>query len=279
MEKLISVIMSTYNESETELKEAIESILNQSYENFEFIIIQDNPENYKAKHLLEAYQNKDMRIKLYFNKENLGLAASLNKGIEKSKGDYIARMDADDLSYDNRFEIQINFLENNKEIDFVSSSIDIFDGEKIIYKRMAKKYPQKEDLLFGPCFIHPAIIFRAESIKKAGGYKIEKYTRRTEDYDLFMRMYAMGMKGYNFEKSLLRYTESDVTIRKRKYRYRIDEAIIRYKGFKTLDLFPKGYLYVLKPLFIGLIPNFVAKKIKQHISRTSQGNKYEFYKK
>ncbi len=102
--------MSTYNETVEELKKAIDSILTQTFKNFEFIIILDNPQNYEHKKVINEYLSKDKRIIFLINESNIGLAASLNEGIENAKGDYIARMDADDISMPNRLEKEYNYL-------------------------------------------------------------------------------------------------------------------------------------------------------------------------
>lgn len=261
----ISVIMGVFN-GEERLKEAIYSIIEQTYENWEFIICDDCSTDGSYKKLLEIAE-KDKRIIIIRNEKNLGLASTLNKCIEIAKGEYIARMDDDDYSYLDRFEKQVDFLDNNIEYDFVSSSLDIYNGKIITHKQNAiSNKPKKEDFLWGSCFAHAATMFRKKSIDYVNGYRVSKETRRAEDYDLFMRMYSKGMKGYNFSESLYRYYVDQYSIsKKRKYIYRIDELIVRYKGFKSLRLFPKAIPYIFKPLLVGLIPNkfiiYIHKKI------------------
>ena len=116
---MISVLMCTYNEKVIELKESIESILNQSYANFEFIIVNDGPDNVKGKNVLNYYAQKDKRIKIIENEINIGLAASLNKGLDFCNGEYLARMDADDISMPDRLEKEMEFLKKYS-LDLVS---------------------------------------------------------------------------------------------------------------------------------------------------------------
>ena len=105
-------------------------------------------------------------------------------------------------------------------------------------------------------------MFRRESLEKVQGYREGRVTRRTEDYDLFMRLYAVGIVGYNIQQPLLRYTVNvDAMAKKSLYRYRIDEARVRYKGFKMLGLLPKGLPYVIRPLIVGLIPKKIIWKM------------------
>ena len=99
---LFSVLMSTYNETTKELDESINSILQQTYSNFEFLIINDNPNNYELEKTLKSY--KDSRIKIIHNEENLGLVKSLNNGLKYCNGQYVARMDADDISCPSRIQ-------------------------------------------------------------------------------------------------------------------------------------------------------------------------------
>lgn len=257
----VSIIMGVLN-AENRMQEAIKSIQNQTFFDWEFIICDDGSTDNTYKMLLRLAE-EDSRIKPIKNKENLGLTRTLNNCLKITRGKYIARMDDDDFSYPNRLKVQVDFLEVNREYDFVSSSVDIYDGEKVIYKEKRKEFPQKDDFLWNSPFVHPATMFRASKIKEIEGYRFAKETRRAEDYDLFMRMYAEGMKGYNFKESLLRYFVNSEAMRKRKYKYRIDEAIVRYKGFKMLGLFPKAAIYVIKPLVVGLFPNELLFKIKQ----------------
>ncbi|MDD4353774.1 MAG: glycosyltransferase family A protein, partial [Candidatus Nanoarchaeia archaeon] len=123
----ISVIMSAYN-TERYIAEAIESILNQTFKDFEFIIIDDGSTDDSLK-IIKRYVKKDRRIKLIHNKKNIGLTKSLNKGLKIAKGQYIARMDADDISLPQRFQIQYDFLEKNKDIFLIGTTAFLIDDK------------------------------------------------------------------------------------------------------------------------------------------------------
>ena len=250
----VSVIMGIYNGTNT-MDEAIASICNQKYTDWEMIICDDcSTDNTVEK--LEKWCLNDTRIQLLRNKYNMGLASTLNHCLQYAKGEYIARMDDDDVSYPERFREQVNFLNNNKEYAFVSSIVDCFDGQGIVRNRFLRKAePQKKDFLVGTQFVHPATMFRKECLVNVGGYQEKRVTRRVEDYDLFMRLYAIGYKGYNIQKPLLRYSVSIQGMKKKnKYIYRVDEARVRYRGFKKLGLLPWGIIYVIRPLIVGIIP-------------------------
>ena len=256
----VSIIMGVLN-AEDRVIEAIDSIRNQTFTDWEFIICDDGSTDNTYNILLEIAK-QDGRIKPIKNKHNMGLTRTLNRCLEVAKGEYIARMDDDDFSYSNRLQIQVDFLDKQQEYAFISSSVDIYDGDKVVYQEEKKETPQKEDFLWNSPFVHPATMFRSSKLKQVGGYRYAKETRRAEDYDLFMRMYAKGMKGYNNVEPLLRYFVNPEAMKKRKYRYRIDEVVVRYKGFKLLELLPKSILYVLKPLIVGLIPIHMLMEMK-----------------
>ena len=122
----ISVITSVFNESIDVIKLCIDSVLNQSIKNFEYIIVDDNPNSLKLYNFLKREENKDTRIKILRNDTNLGLVKSLNRGLNYSTGDYIARVDADDISKKSRLENQLEFLKKNN-LDFVCSNAKIID--------------------------------------------------------------------------------------------------------------------------------------------------------
>ena len=124
----ISVIMSVYNEKERELKAAIDSILGQTYQNLEFIIVLDNPLNKKLQSVIEDYAEKDSRIRFFINNQNIGLVGSLNNALEYVTGDFIARMDADDISLKTRLADQLDYLKKSNA-DFVFAGIEYIDED------------------------------------------------------------------------------------------------------------------------------------------------------
>lgn len=112
--------------------------------------------------------------------------------------------------------------------------------------------------------MHPTVIFSKKSLQLVNGYRIAKETKRCEDYDLFMRMYAKGFKGYNIQEDL--YSYKSIIDKNKKYRPmkdRIDEAIVRYKGYKAMGILAKGIPFIIKPILIALIPAKVFAIIKE----------------
>lgn len=126
----VTVLMSMYNTPLEQLKESIESILNQTYKNFEFLIIDDGS-NEECVNLVKSYNDK--RINLVRNEQNIGLEKSLNKGLKLAKGKYIVRMDTDDIAYTDRIEKQVDFIKKNSEYSIVGSKAEIFD-ESGVYR-------------------------------------------------------------------------------------------------------------------------------------------------
>lgn len=104
---------------------------------------------------------------------------------------------------------------------------------------------------------------RKEILDKVNNYKVEEITCRAEDYDLFMRIYANGYKGYNMQEFLYQFREDNDAFKRRAYKYRWDEIQVRYRGFKALGLIPSSFLYVIKPLIIGLIPQVILAKLRK----------------
>ena len=261
----VSVLMGIYNtRNKTMLEQALNSILNQTYKDFELIICDDGSTNNCLEWAKEICKG-DNRVVFLQNKENKGLAYTLNKCLENAKGEYIARMDDDDISYLDRFEKQVKFLDEHPEYGIVGSNMELFDDKKGSWgERKYKEIPKKESFLFRVATPHPTVICRKKDLIDVGGYRDEKFTKRVEDYDLYMRMFANGTKIYNFQKPLYKYREDVSCAKKKKYRYRFNEVRVRYKGFKELGLLPKGYIYVIKPLIAGLIPQKIIKLPKRY---------------
>lgn len=201
---LISVIMATFNEEVGWVSSAIESILNQSFVKFEFIIINDNPIRKDLDVLLNHFKEKDSRISLIKNKKNLGLAISLNIGLRQAKGKYIARMDADDISFSGRLEIQYTYMEANPSIHLVGAQcvfINI-EGKPIGQSKNPLRFRTiKKVAPYINVASHPTWIFRKEIVEKVKGYR--KIT--VEDYDFILRLISGGFKIKNLEKPLLYY--------------------------------------------------------------------------
>jgi glycosyltransferase involved in cell wall biosynthesis len=201
---LVSVLMPVFN-GERYLREAVESVLGQTYSNIEFIIIDDGSTDNSYELLLE-YQHLDNRISLHRHLENKGLVFSLNECIDLAEGKYLARMDADDICLPERIENQVEFLEKNSEIGILGSAIELFHS--IRAKSQKWIYPLddlsiKWELLLSSQFAHPAVMIRKSSLYQMDHFYSQEYSG-FEDYELWTRLLISNC-GANLEKILLKH--------------------------------------------------------------------------
>lgn len=214
---VVSVIMSVYNEPLEWLHQSINSILQQTFNDYEFIILCDNPSYFEGISLLNEYAKKDSRIILIFNEMNIGLTKSLNKGLSVAKGEYIARMDADDFSMPERFEKQLLYMTNHPEMDLCHTNYAYINENSIIKcRRVSDIRSATQDYLFWHNNIaHPTVMFR----RKVLGFRRPLYNegiRVGQDYELWTVLTA---EGYNFgfvDDVLLQYRLSINQISKNK---------------------------------------------------------------
>ena len=198
MKPKISVIMSVYN-GMPYLEQAVESIFRQTFEDFEFFIVDDASTDETWRYLKSL---RDMRIKLIQNKKNLGLAASLNIALRQAQGDFVARMDADDISLSIRFKEQINFLQKHPTIDICGSFVNVIDEtDKIIgqIKKPTSDEEIKKELFWLTPLLHPTWFAKKEVFRKLKGYD-EKWDY-VEDFEFLIR--ATDFKMANIPKYLL----------------------------------------------------------------------------
>ena len=206
----VTVIMSVYN-GEKYLREAIESILNQTFNNFKYLIINDGSTD-SSQEIILSYD--DPRIVFVENEENIGLTNSLNKGLEIAEGKYIARMDADDISLPNRLKEQVNFMNKNLDVGICGTMAQFIDSKgKVLRsgyneKVMRKDEDMKAQLLFRPCFLHPTVMFRLELIRSNGTMYTEIHGRYSQDYNLWYDLSYL-CEFANIPRGLLKYRIHD----------------------------------------------------------------------
>ena len=189
-EPLVSIVMPIYN-SETYLDEAILSIIHQTYENWELLVINEFGSSEEGKRIINRYASIDSRIRLIQNEVRLGIAESLNEGLRQAKGEYIARMDGDDISLPKRIEKQVEFMEENKNILLCGVQVEVFGSEKWDWKLETDPDQIRADALFySPC-VHPTILFRRDIIDKYNVFYNKDY-KASEDYDFFTRVLEHG---------------------------------------------------------------------------------------
>ena len=192
MSPKVTVLMSVFNGKEY-LREAIESILMQTFTDFDFIIIDDGSADETWETLTE-YAGRDKRIALFQNQENIGLTRSLNKGLKQAQGMYIARQDADDVSLPERLELEVRYLDENAEAVLVSSNVEIIDemGRTLIISDRAcdPDLVAWWMLFYNHVAGHSAVLFRRKNAIEAGGY--DPSVKYAQDYDLWLRLLGQG---------------------------------------------------------------------------------------
>ena len=178
----ISVVMSVYN-GERYLKEAIDSILNQTFTDFEFLIVNDGSTDAS----LEIIQScQDERIRLINNEQNIGLTKSLNKAMSQARGEYIARQDADDISLPNRFEEQIKYFDQHPEVALLGTSVYKIDEQGKVVGRITVPAKPGGNLLKANQFSHGSTMFKREVVDRLGGY--DELFRYCQDYEFWGRI-------------------------------------------------------------------------------------------
>ena len=232
----VTVLMSTYNEAESVLREAIYSILNQSYTDFELLIIIDNPSNCQLKHTLTDLASQDSRIRLVENENNLGLAQSLNKGIGFARGSYICRMDADDVSEPQRIEAQLNYLRTHR-LDLVGSKMSVIDedGSLLYYVDTLpiSSSSVAKALRYNNCVPHPTWFGTKELFSQ-----LYRQVPLCEDYDFLIRTIVSGHQVGNVPERLVCYRMSKASISRthlfEQYLYQVQLARA-YSSHKPFD--------------------------------------------
>jgi glycosyltransferase involved in cell wall biosynthesis len=228
----ISVLLPVYNAEKT-IAMAIESILNQSFKDFELILIDDGSRDQTLK-VIEPYLAKDSRIVLLKNPQNMRLAKSLNRGIEIARGKYLARMDADDYSYPDRFEKQFSYMEAHPDVGISGGTMEVVDANDNLTS--IRRYFLEDEIIrqnifyFSP-FCHPAIIMRKSVIDQVGGF-VHEYNP-AEDYELYFRIGKISKFG-NLDDVLLRYKILDSSMTgKQTWAMEKKSIQIRWKYFKS----------------------------------------------
>ena len=229
----VSIIMPIYN-AEKYIKKSIESILNQSYKNFELIIIDDGS-NDNSKNIIKKYN--DIRIKyFYFNHQ--GISKCLNFAIITAKYNLIFRMDADDIADKKRIEIQKLYMDTHPEVTLCGSFIYILNNKgKNTKKNLPVQYKDiKKLIVYNSCVMHPTFCFKKNDIISVGGYN-DKF-KYAQDYDLLLRLITANFKIFNIPKYLLSYRPNDKISSSKlllKIRY-TDLALYLYKNNYTTNL-------------------------------------------
>jgi len=266
---LVSIIMPVYNASRF-LEESIQSVLAQTYTNFELIIINDGSKDGSFE-IIQKYQKQDKRILIIDNKKNLGVVKCLNIGLRKSSGDYIARIDADDIWFPEKLMKQISFLRNNPNISLLGSSVIPINksgeekGKKIFNDQVFLEGEKLKEYLFkrNP-FCHSSIIFPASIINEIGAY--DENFINSEDYEFWFRILSKK-EGTIKEEKFVKYRiyPEMISLKKRKEQtwYAIKAKVKGIKYFKKPLYY---YSYLIFDLIDLIRPKFLSKLKKRFLN-------------
>jgi glycosyltransferase involved in cell wall biosynthesis len=259
--------MSVFN-GEKYLKESIESILKQTYSDFEFIIVNDASQDGTGEILLE-YQKKDNRIKIINNQTNIGLTKSLNKALKIAQGEYIARQDDDDLSLPERFEKQTEFLKKNPEIKMlgtfahsINNKGDILREEKfpISNEEIRKAFIKRNQ------FIHGSVMIEKKALSKIGFYNEDFQT--SQDYELWFR-FLRKFKSANLPLFLVRkrYLKDMVSLEKEKTQIE-NGFFLKKKAIRMGEYSKLCYFYFLRIWLSSKCPLLIKKFLRKHVLKS-----------
>ena len=251
--KKISILMGIYNCAST-LREAIDSIVAQTYDNWEFIICDDGSRDESHAIALEYAEKDPRRFRIIQNEKNLGLNATLNKCLRLADGDYIARMDGDDLCAPDRFEKEAAFLNAHPEYAIVSCHMTTFDEEGTWGLVTTKEMPQVRDFpTTVPMFVHAACMIRREAFLDVEGYTEDKRLLRVEDYHLWYKFYAKGYRGYNLQEALYHMRDDRNAKFRRNAQARKNGIYATFVGFHMVKLPAWMYIYAVKNALVETV--------------------------
>ena len=252
----VSIIMGIYNCEDT-LAESIESVVNQTYDNWELIMCDDCSVD-KTYDIAQKYQKMyPNKIKVIKNERNITLGPTLNKCLKYANGNYIARHDGDDLYKKNKLEKQVKFLNENRQYDLVGTGMNVFDENGFYGTRIPKERPVPKDLMKGSTFAHATIMARDYVYRELNGYSEKDNRRGVEDYDLWFRFFKKGYIGYNLQEALYDVREDRGAYKRKNIKRRFNEIKTMLSGRALLGLDLKYSLYIIKPIITIITPKFL----------------------
>ena len=257
---LVSVLMSVYNGAPT-LEKAAASVLAQTYRNLELILCDDASTD-DTWRIMQRIAAQDARVTVFQNKTNRGLGASLNGCLSRAGGEYIARQDSDDVSDFDRIERTMDFLLSSGA-PYAACGVRVFDDGGVWSTR---QYPQKitkHIIAQKNPFFHPTMVFRRAVLEGVGGYSETPETRRTEDYDLVMRLAAEGVIGENLPEILYSVYEPKEAYLRHNAKTRLCEVRVRARGLRAMGSPALDYIYLVKPLIMACVPRGLMRSLKR----------------
>lgn len=255
--KKVSLLVGIYNCADT-LAQCIESVLAQTYTNFELILCDDCSRD-NTYEIAKSYAEQDNRIVLIKNSENIKLGRTLNHCLSVATGEYCARLDGDDYCAPDRLEKQVAFLDTHPEFDCVGTYMRIVDGSDSIKIRKVPEFPPVSFLAqSNPC-CHATMMMRTEVLRSINGYDVRPETERIEDVDMFWRFYLSGHKAANILEPLYFVREDPDTYKRRKMRFDISCAGYRYNACKKAGLGFRYRILAGRQLITAIMPHSIVR--------------------
>lgn len=247
--------MGIYNCAST-LQEALDSLYAQTYQDFEIILCDDGSRDNTYEVALENQRQHD-NIVLLRNEQNLGLNATLNKCLAAAKGEYIARMDGDDISLPTRFEKQVKFLNEHPEYAVVSAPMIYFDENGEFRRGKGRGEVVARDFVHGTPVCHAPCMARTEVFRTVGGYSVDERLLRVEDYHLWFKIFAAGHKLFMMDECLYMMRDDRNAVVRRNWLARRNEAYVKHIGYRMIGLPFYCQLYTLVPILKYFAPRFI----------------------
>lgn len=263
----VSIIMGIYNCADT-LDEAVKSILEQTYQNWEMIMCDDGSTDDTVAVAQKYVEQDPKRFILLKNGKNKGLNYTLNRCLEQATGEFVARMDGDDISMPTRFEKEVDFLLSNPEFALVSTVMGMFDEHGDWGQTKVIQFPTKNDFCkHTPFFCHAACMIRKDVFIEVGGYTVDPKLLRVEDCHLWFKIYAAGYKGANIDEMLYKMRDDRNATRRRSLKARLNGIYVMWVGFHLVKMPYYKYGYVLLCAIQELIKHLIPLQIYEYIHR------------
>lgn len=272
----VSIIMGIYNCADT-LEDVVNSILEQSFTDWEFIMCDDGSTDRTlevARQYVVKYPDKFIILQ---NGKNQGLNYTLNHCLKYARGEYVARMDGDDLSLPERFEKEVVFLDNHPEYAIVSTPMIFFDDKGDWGCSKAIEVPKIKDFVnHAPFHCHAPCMIRKEAYLAVGGYTVDKRFLRFEDCNLWYKLYAAGYRGYNLQEPLYKMRDDRNAYHRRTPSARMRGVYVQWSGFRMVKMPIRYYPYLLveflKDLVIVLMPEKIYMSLHKKRQRVGHRN-------
>lgn len=249
---IVSVLMSVYNESLHGIRRAIDSILAQSFSDFEFIIIIDNPNHAEAIELISDYAQKDSRIKVKVHNQNMGISYGCNEAILMAKAKYIARQEPDDYSYPNRIQLQFEYMEANPNVDALGATLQYVDVDRKIYFEISNAPAVGKEIKWRSPIAHPTLFARREAFLNYGFYLEGEW-----EYELWIRWYLKGVIMHNLKPCVYDYYQTFEDKKRKVKSYLFDAVKWRSKFSSELEFEFKDYVKLYFDNFLLLFPRLI----------------------